>query len=143
MTQDEENQVRAVRESRFAHPVLFVSHRWESEGHPDPGGQQLARLQKLRDCFIIYDYSSFPQEPRSRAEEDEFEQILAAMDGLMPATIDEAVRQSYRIDRMTWKHALDPMTSLQLAFGGHVREEDTALGRLTTRQRRTDRAHDR
>lgn len=54
-----------VESSWSAHPVLFISHRWEALEHPDPRGDQLARLRGLNDCFLIYDYCSFPQDSRS------------------------------------------------------------------------------
>ncbi|MEV4064687.1 hypothetical protein [Nonomuraea dietziae] len=82
----DEEKLRILQEvntSRFAHPVLFISHRWELPDDPDPTGGQLDRLKELRDCFLIYDYSSFPQLPRTPAEEVEFHQILRSMDKLI------------------------------------------------------------
>ncbi|MEV1174259.1 hypothetical protein [Nonomuraea sp. NPDC049784] len=75
--------LREVNISRFAHPVLFISHRWETTDDPDPTGGQLNRLKELRDCFFIYDYSSFPQLPRTAEEEAEFHRILQSMDELV------------------------------------------------------------
>ncbi|MFE3450267.1 hypothetical protein ACFXJ8_15150 [Nonomuraea sp. NPDC059194] len=72
-----------VNTSRFSHPVLFISHRWETIDDPDPTGGQLNRLKELRDCFFIYDYSSFPQLPRTAEEEAEFHRILQSMDELI------------------------------------------------------------
>src|SRR5262245_33232196 len=43
-------------------PVLLISHRWESTTHPDPDGRQIEKLKQLKDCYIIYDYASFPQD---------------------------------------------------------------------------------
>ena len=83
MTEDEERILAEVNSSRFAHPVLFISHRWESQDHPDPTGDQLRRLKELRDCFVVYDYSSFPQLPRTEPEEEEFQRILHAMNGII------------------------------------------------------------
>ena len=83
MSDDERRTAEEVTHSRFAHPVLFVSHRWATEAHPDPSGVQLRRLRSLRDCFIIYDYSSFPQPPRTDEDEVEFRKILGAMDELI------------------------------------------------------------
>jgi len=47
-----------------------VSHRWESITHPDPDGQNLARLKKIlyfskanQDAGIFIDYCCLPQEP--------------------------------------------------------------------------------
>ncbi len=78
-TDQQRGQIAEVRTSRFAHPVLFVSHRWESEDHPDPAGAQLERLRTLTNCWLIYDYSSFPQLPRTAAEQAQFDQILDSM----------------------------------------------------------------
>jgi hypothetical protein len=69
--------------SRFNHPVLFVSHRWLGDDHPDPQGEHLARLRRLRDCFLIYDYTSFPQLPRTHDEEALFTDLLGVMDELV------------------------------------------------------------
>jgi hypothetical protein len=83
MTEDEERILSEVNSSQFADPVLFISHRWETRDHPDPSGGQLQRLKELRDCFIIYDFSSFPQLPRTEQEEEEFQRILHAMNGII------------------------------------------------------------
>ncbi|MFF3243313.1 hypothetical protein ACFYWY_06140 [Streptomyces sp. NPDC002870] len=83
MTRSERNIVHEVSTSNYSHPVVFISHRWEAEEHPDPSGDQLIRLQALQNCWVIYDYSSFPQLPRSNQEEAEFEQILRSMDELI------------------------------------------------------------
>jgi hypothetical protein len=80
MSEETQQKLAEVEQSKFNHPVLFVSHRWESIEHPDPLGQQLQKLCALKDCFIIYDYSSFPQLPRSAAEEADFQQIIKNMD---------------------------------------------------------------
>ncbi|MGX7678672.1 hypothetical protein ACSMXN_07215 [Jatrophihabitans sp. DSM 45814] len=76
---EQRQQIAALRASRFGHPVLFVSHRWESDDHPDPSGQQLRRLSELSDCWLIYDYTSFPQVPRTTTEEAQFQLILDSM----------------------------------------------------------------
>jgi hypothetical protein len=65
--------------SRFGQPVLFISHRWESQEHPDPENLQLAKLRRLQNCFIIYDYSSFPQKPLSQSDAEDLELILKNM----------------------------------------------------------------
>ena len=83
MSDEQRRTIDEVTASRYAHPVLFVSHRWGDEAHPDPSGSQLRKLQALEDCFIVYDYSSFPQPPRTEQEEAAFTQILASMDGLI------------------------------------------------------------
>jgi hypothetical protein len=83
VTDEQRDQITEVRTSRFAHPVLFVSHRWESEEHPDPTGQQLQRLRMLKNCWLIYDYTSFPQLPRTAEEEIQFNQILDSMHELI------------------------------------------------------------
>ena len=59
----ENRAIDEIATSQFAHPVLFISHRWEATEHPDPAGHQLEKLRALKDCFIIYDYTSFPQKP--------------------------------------------------------------------------------
>jgi hypothetical protein len=85
MSNDEEKwqKVAEIQQSRFEHPVLFISHRWETLEHPDPNARQLSKLRTLEKCFIIYDYSSFPQLPRSEQEEIDFQQILKSMNKLM------------------------------------------------------------
>lgn len=55
---------------------LFVTHRWDDRGHPDPTGWQLRALQELGDHYrfadpeicLWYDYMSLPQAPRTAAE---------------------------------------------------------------------------
>jgi len=64
---DEKGTLRDIETSWSSHPVLFISHRWETLEHPDPNGSQLAKLSQLTNCFIIYDYSSFPQDRSSIA----------------------------------------------------------------------------
>ena len=86
-TEEQRKDVAEVETSRFGQPVLFVSHRWESEDHPDPTGAQLQRLRALKDCWIVYDYTSFPQLPRSAAEEAQFRQILDSMDELIKKVV--------------------------------------------------------
>ena len=83
MSGEQRQAVEEVTTSRFAQPVLFISHRWADEAHPDPSGEQLRRLRTLEDCFVVYDYTSFPQLPRSQREEVEFRRILGAMDELI------------------------------------------------------------
>jgi hypothetical protein len=82
-SEQERARLDEVRSSRYGHPVLFVSHRWAARDHPDPDGRQLRRLRHLRDCFIIYDYCSFPQEPRSPDEEEQLQAILGGMNELI------------------------------------------------------------
>ena len=86
-TDQQRRDVDEVFSSRYRQPVLFVSHRWESVDHPDPDGSQLRRLRTLRDCWLIYDYTSFPQLPRTPAEEEQFQQALDCM----PELISRAV----------------------------------------------------
>ena len=81
---NERETLQRIDESRFAHPVLFISHRWESLAHPDPSGQQLTKLQALRDCYVIYDYSSFPQDP---ASEDSLMLVLTHMNTLIQRVV--------------------------------------------------------
>ena len=87
MTDEQRRTVEEVTASRFTHPVLFISHRWESEAHPDPEGSQLRKLRALKDCFIVYDYSSFPQQPRSDQEEADFRTILGSMGELIRSVV--------------------------------------------------------
>ena len=63
---------------------LFITHRWESQQHPDPSGWQLRALQELADhynfsdpnlCFW-FDYMSLPQKPRVAVEQQIFAQGL-------------------------------------------------------------------
>jgi hypothetical protein len=75
--------LQEFKESRFTHPVLFISHRWETKEHPDPSGTQLEKLRQLKNCFIIYDYSSFPQQPLSGSEDSDLQLILLYMTKLI------------------------------------------------------------
>ncbi|WP_128429344.1 hypothetical protein [Streptomyces cyaneus] len=86
-TEEQRSELAEVETSRFGHPVLFVSHRWETDEHPDPTGQQLQRLRALKDCWIVYDYASFPQLPRTEAEEAQFKQILDSMAELITKVV--------------------------------------------------------
>lgn len=72
-----------VRQSRYLHPLLFISHRWESRTHPDPEGSQLAKLRALEGCYIIYDFCSFPQAPRTEDEGEALGRILRSMNRLV------------------------------------------------------------
>ena len=80
---EEKEKLHAFQTSRFSQPILFISHRWESSEHPDPEGRQLAKLSALRDCFVIYDYSSFPQDPASAG----LQEILKNMERLIEKVI--------------------------------------------------------
>jgi hypothetical protein len=60
-------------------PVLFVSHRWESSTHPDPEGRQLEKLKALKDCYLIYDYTSFPQDTATPEAQRALRQVLDAI----------------------------------------------------------------
>jgi hypothetical protein len=83
MTESERSTLEEVTHSAFGHPILFVSHRWESVAHPDPEGRQLGKLKALENCWLIYDYSSFPQEPRSPEDDAALTHILRHMDELI------------------------------------------------------------
>jgi hypothetical protein len=83
MSEEQRSTVEEVTASRYAQPVLFISHRWEDAEHPDPEGSQLRHLRTLKGCFLVYDYSSFPQPPRTDEEEAELRKILAAMGELI------------------------------------------------------------
>ena len=79
----ENRAIDEIATSRFAHPVLFISHRWEGTERPDPAGHQLEKLRALKDCFIIYDYTSFPQKPMSESEAGDLEIVLNDMGELI------------------------------------------------------------
>jgi hypothetical protein len=64
-------------------PVLFVSHRWESSTHPDPDGRQLEKLKALKDCYVVYDYTSFPQDSATPEAQTALHQVLDAMNGFI------------------------------------------------------------
>lgn len=83
ITQEDQAKLDEIKTSRFAHPVLFISHRWEGVPHPDPEGSQYQKLSKLQNCFIIYDYSSFPQKITSEDMKDALEKILISMNKLI------------------------------------------------------------
>ncbi len=72
-----------ARASRYRHPVLFISHRWERSHHPDPEGRQLRELQTLSDCFLIYDYASFPQGATAARDKAALQAILSDMNELI------------------------------------------------------------
>ena len=82
---DDEDRARLAKaqSSRYLQPVVFISHRWEGRDHPDPEGKQLATLKALQDCFLIYDYVSFPQDTASPEEEAALLEILAGMNSLI------------------------------------------------------------
>jgi hypothetical protein len=65
--------------SIFNHPILFISHRWESSAHPDPAGKQLEKLSRLKNCFVIYDYISFPQNIEIETSKAKLQNILEDM----------------------------------------------------------------
>jgi hypothetical protein len=84
---DEKKKVDEIQNSRFSQPVLFISHRWESVDCPDPEGEQLKRLRSLRDCFVVYDYSSFPQKPTADEDKAALQLILQHMGLLLENVI--------------------------------------------------------
>jgi hypothetical protein len=69
--------------SVFNHPVLFISHRWESSAHPDPNGKQLEKLSRLKNCFVIYDYFSFPQNVQIETNKAKLDKILEDMTSIL------------------------------------------------------------
>lgn len=83
LTADEQAAFHEIKKSRFSQPVLFISHRWETKNHPDPDCNQLEKLRLLEDCFIIYDYCSFPQEPLNIDEASKLQCILKYMGKLI------------------------------------------------------------
>lgn len=71
------------RPDRLLHR-LFITHRWDSQEHPDPSGWQLRTLQELGShynfndpelCFW-FDYMSLPQRPRVAVEKKIFDRGL-------------------------------------------------------------------
>ncbi|MGD9753046.1 MAG: hypothetical protein AB7W59_18800 [Acidimicrobiia bacterium] len=80
---EQQAQLDELATSRFAHPVLFVSHRWEGDEHPDPRGEQYRKLVELRDCFLVYDFCSFPQKITSETVKDSLQGILRNMNRLI------------------------------------------------------------
>ena len=82
---DHERRARLAeaQASRYLQPVLFISHRWGGTAHPDPEGRQLAKLQALEDCFLIYDYASFPQDTAAPEDEAALLEILSGMNALI------------------------------------------------------------
>jgi hypothetical protein len=72
---------------RALEPVLFISHRWETIDHPDPEGRQLDRLRELKNCYLVYDYTSFPQPRRTPSEEKVFQEIMNHMNFLLDRVV--------------------------------------------------------
>jgi hypothetical protein len=72
-----------AQSSDFLHPILFISHRWEGIKHPDRDGHQLTKLQPLKNCFLIYDYTSFPQDTTASADQAALLAILSDMNTLI------------------------------------------------------------
>ncbi len=52
-----------------------------------PNGLAAAEAAEVEDCFIIYDYTSFPQLPRSDQEDADFKKILGSMDDFVRRVI--------------------------------------------------------
>jgi hypothetical protein len=77
------SRLAEAKASHYRQPVLFISHRWNADHHPDPDGTQLGMLQRLNDCFLIYDYSSFPQNTKAAEDEQALRAILAGMNELI------------------------------------------------------------
>lgn len=87
MTPGDRKTLQRVDDSPFAHPVLFISHRWESVEHPDQEGRQLVKLQALRNCFVIYDYSSFPQDTVTEESKAALTVVLTHMNRLIERVV--------------------------------------------------------
>lgn len=73
--------------------IIFISHRWITATHPDPSGNQLRELQarvgqllnadeEHEEALVFYDYSSMVQQPRSEAEEADFQADLRQLRSL-------------------------------------------------------------
>jgi len=80
---DDLERLRIYLEGPEPEPVLFISHRWMSKTHPDPDGQQLRKLKALRGCYVIYDYSSFPQDTSTPDAKLSLKQVLEAMNSFI------------------------------------------------------------
>lgn len=89
LSADDEVRTRhaEAQASRYLQPVLFISHRWEGLDHPDPEGRQLAKLRALKDCFLIYDYASFPQNTTVPEDEAALLEILSGMNALIEKVV--------------------------------------------------------
>lgn len=92
---EEKAKLREVEESWSAQPVLFISHRWEAVDHPDPQGRQLERLRALSDCFLIYDYSSFPQDSGSEGLRLIFENMERLIDNVLVLSSADYVERGW------------------------------------------------
>lgn len=77
------DEIELLRTHRFIQPVLFISHRWESTENPDPNGNQYKKLCELRDCFMVYDYASFPQDKTNDWQKMALDAILDNMNRLI------------------------------------------------------------
>ena len=73
--------------------IVFVSHRWITEVHPDPNGIQLQELHRrlealgqqdtsFKDALIFYDYSSMLQSPRTAEEDRQFYSDIMSLSAL-------------------------------------------------------------
>jgi hypothetical protein len=86
-TDEQRRVLDELERSPFARPLLFISHRWHTETHPDPTGDQLRKLRALKNCFFIYDYCSFPQEPLDARGRTALAKILEKVDHLVENVI--------------------------------------------------------
>jgi hypothetical protein len=77
------NNMRRSEDIDYSLPLFFISHRWENNHHPDPEGNQLAKLKELENCFIIYDYSSFPQDTNDKEHKKELLEVLSNMNSMI------------------------------------------------------------
>lgn len=75
--------LRSYNHLQESDPVLFVSHRWMSATHPDPDGRQLEKLKALKNCYVIYDYASFPQDTSTPERQKALNQVLNAMNSFI------------------------------------------------------------
>lgn len=77
-------------------PLICVSHRWITKGHPDPDGLQLRELQqrlrgllnedpRLAECGVFYDYWSMPQKPCTPEENETLQQEINRLAELFSA----------------------------------------------------------
>lgn len=83
ITPEQRAALQELDNSPWRSPLLFISHRWESTDHPDPGGKLLSRLREIGDAFLIIDYCSFPQKPYDALNAKKMDLILMHMDKLL------------------------------------------------------------
>ena len=123
----------AVRDKRYAHEYLAVSHRWTALAHPDPEGETLAALldflslhKRIRYVWIdyaCYDYAAFG----SYDFGDEGLELLAAQ-GTSVADVHAVVSPKIgRQERLSIHPAAPPPTQRQRWFEHCAMREQIGL----------------